>query len=659
MSALLQITDPIWITLPDGRRLAAKLWRPNHDRPAPAILEYLPYRRRDGTAPRDATTHPVFAAEGYACIRVDLAGSGDSDGLFDDEYSEQELSDGEAVIAWIAAQDWCDGNVGMIGISWGGFNGLQLAYRRPPALKAVVSVCSTVDRYADDIHYMGGCLLTDNFNWGGQMHAYMTRPPDPAIREDWRAVWLERMEKLPFSAADWLRHPHRDALWQHGSICEDWSAITAPVLSIGGQADAYVNAVPALVEGLGSPTKALLGPWDHKYPHIGRVGSADFHGEVLRWFDRWLGGIKNGVEELPALRAYRQVMGVPSPKLAPREGEWVAETCWPSPNVRPHILHLAEEGLAPAQGMGAREVATPVTMGAASAYFCPGMRIDNELADDQAGDDAQSACFDTPPLGSALDIIGRPELEIAFSVDRPTAQLCARLCEVSPQGVSRRVSYRALNLCHHAGHATPEALVPGQVYRARIPLNMCAHRFEAGNRIRLALSTSYWPVIWPSPAQAIVTLELAECRLILPQQGNGTALDPMPPGPARDYPKYTAEKLRPPASRSERVTDAEGSFVLETFDDFGAQRHAEHGMIEASEVAQRFSLRPDDPLSATHWAQWIFAFERGDWSVRIETENEMTCTAESFHLRRHTRAWEGETLVFDRQQHEEIPRGLL
>ena len=196
-----------WIELADGRKLAARLWRPETDTPVPAILEYLPYRKRDGTAPRDATTHPVFAAAGYACIRVDIAGTGDSDGVFDDEYSEQELRDGEQVIAWIARQPWCDGNVGMIGISWGGFNGLQLAFRRPPALKAVVTCCSTVDRYADDIHYMGGCLLTDNFNWGAQMLAYQSRPPDPALRDDWRERWIERIETLPFLAARWLEHP--------------------------------------------------------------------------------------------------------------------------------------------------------------------------------------------------------------------------------------------------------------------------------------------------------------------------------------------------------------------------------------------------------------------------------------------------------------------
>ena len=274
-------TVDTWIDLPDGRRLAARLWQPAADAPAPAILEYLPYRKRDGTAPRDATTHAVFAAAGYACVRVDIAGTGDSDGVFDDEYSEQELSDGEAVIAWIARQPWCDGNVGMIGISWGGFNGLQLAFRRPPALKAIVTCCSTVDRYADDIHYMGGCLLTDNFNWGAQMLAYQSRPPDPALRDDWRERWAERIETLPFLAARWLEHPVRDAYWRHGSVCEDWQAIEAAVLAIGGWADAYVNAPPALAANLAAPAKALMGPWEHKYPHIAQINVADFHGEVV------------------------------------------------------------------------------------------------------------------------------------------------------------------------------------------------------------------------------------------------------------------------------------------------------------------------------------------------------------------------------------------
>ena len=641
--------EHLWLPLPDGRRLAAKAWLPQGSGPVPAILEYLPYRKRDGTAPRDATTHPVFAEQGYACIRVDIAGTGDSDGQFDDEYSEQELSDGEAVIGWVAAQDWCDGQVGMIGISWGGFNGLQLAYRRPPALKAIVTVCSTVDRYADDIHYMGGCLLTDNFNWSGQMHAYQTRPPDPALREDWREQWLARIDTLPFMAVDWLAHPARDDFWKHGSVCEDYSAIQAATLALGGWTDAYVNAPLALAENLDAPAAALLGPWEHKYPHIAKTNPADFHGEVLNWFDRHMKGTG---EDVPAIRAYLLDWDTPSAKYRNRPGRWVT-----NPVAEPLTLYPDGSGvLGDLRGGGEATVRSPATVGAASAYFCVGMRIENELAVDQGPDDAASTCFDTAPLDADIDLLGRAEAVLSFSVDKPVAQVCLRLCDVAPEGGSARITYRAFNLCHHAGHDAPEMLEPGQRYTARVPLNTCGWRLKAGHRLRLAVSTGYWPVIWPSPEDATVTLHLAGCALALPKV---RAEDTDGPPAPRPFPTRNAESLRPPGSRTERRVEEDGTLVLETFDDFGMARDGAHGLIDGSTVVQRFSIHPDDPLSADHWARWEFTFEREGWAVRIVTENHMTATADNFRLWRKTTAYEGETVVKERELCEDVPRGYF
>ena len=198
------------------------------ENPVPAILEHLPYRKRDGTTARDALTHPYFAGHGYACVRVDMRGNGDSEGLMDDEYSEQELQDAVDVIAWLAAQPWCSGKVGMMGISWGGFNALQVAAKQPPALKAIITLCSTDDRYADDIHYKGGLLLNENMGWGATMLSYSSRPPDPALAggNKWRDMWLDRLEHEPFLPAVWLKHQRRDAYWKRGSVCEDFSAIT-------------------------------------------------------------------------------------------------------------------------------------------------------------------------------------------------------------------------------------------------------------------------------------------------------------------------------------------------------------------------------------------------------------------------------------------------
>ncbi|KIC16333.1 CocE/NonD family hydrolase [Leisingera sp. ANG-Vp] len=650
-----------WLPLPDGRRLAVRMWMPEGTGPFPAILEYLPYRKRDGTAARDETTHRVFAAEGYACVRVDVAGTGDSEGVFDDEYSEQELSDGEAVLEWIAAQPWCTGNVGMIGISWGGFNGLQLAFRQPEALKAVVTVASAVDRYEDDIHYMGGCLVGDNANWGAQMFAYLTRPADPDLRTDWREDWIARMENVPFCAADWMRHPLRDGYWKHGSVCEDWSAINVPVLAMTGWADPYVNTPTALAANLQAPAKALIGPWEHRYPHISKLEASDFHSEVLGWFDRWLKQEENGAEDLPAYRAYMQEHFNPTAQNTPRRGRWVAEAEWPSPNVSEAVWNLVPGGFAESAGEGTLTVSSPAHLGQAGGYFCPGMRIDNELAGDQAEDDALSLCFDSLPLENPLELLGRARLRLKFSVDKPVAQLAARLCDVSPEGVSQRMTFRPLNLTHRNSHETPEALVPGRTYEAEIALNECAHRLRAGHKLRLALSTSYWPMIWPAPEAAEVTLHLEGCALHLPVRNAATEIDPANPGPAQNFPVLQAKELRPPSGTSEHKVLEDGTAVLETFDDFGETRDPNHGLATGSHVAMRYAIHPDDPASARFETQWRFTSRRDGWQVAIDTESTMHCDGQNFHLTRKLRATEGadETEVLAKEWAETLPRGLL
>jgi len=284
--------ENLWIPMSDGARLAGRAWLPKSSRecPVPAILEYIPYRKRFGTAQRDAISHGYMAGHGYACVRVDLRGSGESDGLLTDEYLQQELDDGCEVIRWIAAQPWCNGHVGMMGISWGGFNALQIAARRPPALRAIVSVCSTDDLYADNMHYMGGCLLTDNLVEATTMFSVNSCPPDPALVGDrWRELWHERLAGSGLWLETWLRHQRRDDYWKHGSVCEDYGAIRCPVLVVGGWADGFRNSIFRLLEHLDAPRWGIVGPWAHCYPHYGVPGPAiGFLQECLRYWDAHL-----------------------------------------------------------------------------------------------------------------------------------------------------------------------------------------------------------------------------------------------------------------------------------------------------------------------------------------------------------------------------------
>ena len=266
--------ENIWITMPDGVRLAARIWLPAdaEDDPVPAILEYLPYRKRDGTVERDHLTHPYFAGHGYAGVRVDMRGTGDSEGICLGEYLKQEQDDALAVIEWLAAQPWCSGKVGMIGISWGGFNGLQVAARQPAALGAVISLCSTDDRYADDIHFMGGCLLTDKLHWGATAFSIANTPPDPLIVGDrWRDMWVERLEHNGLWMMDWFRHQRRDAFYAHGSVCENYEDIEVPVYMVGGWADGYTNAIFRTLDHLPGEKRAgwSVGP---QHPHFAKPG---------------------------------------------------------------------------------------------------------------------------------------------------------------------------------------------------------------------------------------------------------------------------------------------------------------------------------------------------------------------------------------------------
>lgn len=293
----------------DGITLSARVWMPEDAKttPLPAILEILPYRKRDGTNARDATTHAKFSQHGYVCLRVDLRGCGESEGLFEDEYSEQELSDIEDVIGWISQQPWCSGAVGIMGISWGGFNGLQTAARRPPALKAVISLCSSVDRFADDIHYKGGCQLMENIGWAATATSWFSMPPDPLlVGDDWRDIWLERLENTPPLINKWQQHSSKDSYWKHGSVSEDFSQIEAAVLVIGGWHDGYRNTAAKLLKGgTSGPVKAIMGPWNHKYPHLATPEPRmDFVSEALRWWDRWLKDAPNSVDDDPDYRVY-------------------------------------------------------------------------------------------------------------------------------------------------------------------------------------------------------------------------------------------------------------------------------------------------------------------------------------------------------------------
>jgi putative CocE/NonD family hydrolase len=654
--------DPVWIPLSDGCRLAATLWLPDSDEPVPGILEYLPYRRRDGTALRDAGLHPALADAGYACLRVDMRGTGDSDGALADEYLPQEQADAIEVIAWIAVQPWCSGTVGMMGISWGGFNALQVAAHRPPALKAIITLCSTDDRYTDDTHYMGGCLLTGNLTWGSVMLSTSAFPPDPAIvGERWREMWLDRLANQPLLAAIWTEHQRRDAYWRQGSVCEDFSTIQCAVLAIGGWADAYTNAVGRLLAGLKTPRRGLIGPWSHAYPHIAQPGPAiDFLGEAALWWDHWLKGRDNGAMTGPVLRAWIQDSTPPAARQAEVPGRWIAEPVWPPAESRDKLWYLAAGGLVPSAGseQSLGLVCSPQDVGLASGAWC-GYGL-SDGPSDQRIDDGRSIVFATPPLDAPLPVLGTPTATLDIVAHQSIGTLAVRLLDIAPGGASTRVSYGLLALSHQASDAEPSPLTPGERTSVTIRLNDIGWRFLAGHRIAIAMSTAYWPTAWPGPDP--LTVELFS---------GGTLALPIRPDRAEDFapspfaapPRVVTlpnESRRPPdRGRGVHLDLTNGTTTLVAQKDRGAFHLTGIDLEVDARGVEHFSIAADDPLSARVETEWACAMRRGEWVVSSEAKVTMTADRSTFHIAATLVVREGASIVSDRTWSVCIPRDQI
>jgi len=659
--ASFEILENEWIPLADGRKLSARIWLPKGatKKPLPAILEYLPYRKRDGTAQRDDSTYPHFAAAGYVGVRVDISGTGESDGDYDDEYSPRELADGCEVIEWIAQQPWCDGNLGMMGISWGGFNSLQIAALKPAALKAVIAIGTTVDRYNDDIHYKNGCLLYSNFSWSSTMLCYASRPPDPELVGDsWRETWLHRLNTQPFPLANWLAHQRKDDYWKHGSISEDYAAVEIPALVISGWADGYINAPPAVAENLAN-AKAINGPWIHKYPHIALPKPRmDFINEAINWWDKWLKGSDNGVEKLPAYRAYIMEDAKPLLHHEVEPGRWVSEPELPSPDARARNYYLApNRQLLDIPGRTRdKPLASPQDCGASCGDFFT-IKPDGEMPADQRRDDSASLVFDSGKLHQPIEILGRPRLRLKLSIDKPLGNIAVRLNDIHPNGDVSRVSWGVINLAHRDGNENPQPMTPGQSESIEIELNECGYRFMRGHKMRVAISTSYWPMIMPPPEIVTATVRLGPDSVItLPVRAGVDVYElaqPQDENPLVEYQQNSKELRRRWVERNFQT----GESHYRVIDDTGEIEVPGHGMRSRHRHDERWTIAADDPLSYRALSRYICWMNRGDWSIRTEAESEMRCDADNFYIKATVRAYEGEELVNERNWDEmTIPR---
>jgi len=637
-----------WLPMPDGVRLSARLWLPEIS-PAPAIIEYIPYRKRDMVRARDERNHPWFAARGYACIRVDMRGSGDSEGCMPDMYCDAELDDALEVLSWIAKQEWSNGAIGMMGTSWGGTSALQAAASGSGLLKAIIAVCATNNRYDDDIHHMGGCLLTDSIEWGATLPAILALPPtaefDPT---GWRTNWLERLERLEFPLFSWIEHETRDAYWRHGSVNETPGNFDCPVLAIGGWSDRYSNTVMNLLTDNPDNCWGIVGPWGHHYPDQGTPGPAiGFQQEALRWWDHWLRASDNGVDQDPRLRVWCNEYQRPADFSGMRHGRWLTVPDWPvSQECSEYDLTVRDLNASADYIHIPNNLLVGTSAGDTGYFGRPG-----GLPTDQSEDDSRSLVFETEALTDNCILLGKASVKLELKIEGAPTQIVVRLNDVAADGKIARVAYQIVNLkLDKTGQPCNQTL-----QELEITFPNAAYQFATGHRLRIALSTSYWPMIWPAAMPANMAIDSSRAILKIPQPSTRT-LNEENPGFAASH----ALVDRNPALIADRIKREisldDDTLVYRWRQPLAMARHASVNLEIGAETRAEHSININDPLSAYSYLEHRLVTLNGEQKIETRGTARVRADGDIYQVEGSLRVFENDTEFFSRDWSRDIER---
>ncbi len=508
---------PVMVAMPDGVKLALDLYLPEGaDAGArfPVLFEYYPYRKtsfRD----RNFPLYSYFVKRGYVVAVADVRGTGNSEGMqVPLAYSDQEHQDGDALIDWLSKQPWSNHKVGMFGISYSGFNAIQMAMRQPPALKTILAVDATESLYQEDVYFIDGIMHLDSYEM--LMDVDNARPGAPDYKID-DVYFKQRFDRPPFTIA--YKKQQRDgAFWDRASLLGRYDKITVPSFHIGGWYDGYRNSIPRMLQNLKAPVKAIIGPWIHSFPHDAYPEPAiEWRHEAVRWFDYWLKGIDTGIMQEPKLAVYVRNWHPPGPYMPSAPGQWRYEDGWPIARTQPTVFYpKADHQLAQTPGQTARHSLhnTPTAgMEAGGPVMWWG-----DVAHDQRPTDAFSLTYDSAPFSANTEILGRPQAVLKMAADAPRANWFVRLSDIAPDGRVTLITGAGANGTHRISARQPQDIVPGQPFELTIDLHNTSWVFEPGHRMRLSISNAQWPMFWPTPHPLTTDLFLGEhgSRIILP-----------------------------------------------------------------------------------------------------------------------------------------------
>ena len=636
-----KLVKNVMIPMRDGVRLAADLIMPDSDGRFPGVIQYHPYRKDDVSIGNNGAHH-FFAERGYVGIRLDVRGTGSSEGQTNDEYSSQEMKDGFDAINWLAKQGWCTGKLGMFGYSYSGTSSITAAMQSPEPLKAIAAAYFADDRYAVDTHYAGGSLMPiiDCGLYGPFMTCFNAMPTYPEYSGDkWLEVWRNRLEKSSPWPLVWLEHSRDSDYWREASVKYHYDRVKAPTFLIDGWRDGYPGASIRVFENLRCPKRLLIGPWMHVGPDQGIPGpNIHINHELLRWWDYWLKGIDSGVMDEPPISFFVQRYDRPSANRDRTTGSWRFEKEWPIKRTREISLFFGDDGeLSETQRKGKRThdaLDYRPEVGLAGGIFST--VSPNVLPTDQRPDEALSLSYTTEVLEKDLEVTGFPRAVLHVSSTATVASFVVRLSDVAPDGMSALVSKGVLNATRRKSLERPEALVPGKVYELEIPLEATSWVFEKGHRIRVALSNSDWPNMWPTPEPATNRFfrgEGAASRVTLPVVSKSSSKGPEPsylPPP----PLFQMASITPGADGYKIVRDLYKKFILIEAKpgrplNIGLKDIGADIMIRGEGEA---GLSTEDPASAFVKGRHTVKMVRKDCVIDVTGTNHLLSTEDDFHL---------------------------
>jgi putative CocE/NonD family hydrolase len=540
-----------------------------------------------------------------------------------------------------------------------------MAARHPEQLRGVVAIHASDDRYADDVHYIGGCVSAmDMSQWATSMLAYLNQPPDPeVVGAGWRDAWLERCREAKPFIEPWLGHQRRDTYWQQGSACEDYGAIRCPVFAVGGWSDGYRDMVFRIVEHVRSPARGLIGPWGHTSPEAGAPGPAiGFLQECLRFFAASLDGVENGFFDQPRLISYMQEPVGPAGSYKERAGRWIADPAWPSPAVDSWRLTLGAHALAEAGAEESDSLTRSLrglqATGVDGGVWC-GDGSPADFALDQRPDDGASLCWEGPPLSERVELLGKGEAQLELSVDRPWALVAVRVCDVAPDGTSTLIARGLLNLSRREGHDLSVPMPVNQPVVVRVPLQSTAYAIPAGHRVRLAVSNTYWPMAWPSPEPTTLTVTCGPGSVLSLPRRRASALDAqLRPfeAPETGTPLASATTMLRDGGRRSRRNLSSGEVEVE-FDWHGSRTRIVATDTEMGEDnIATYRIVEGDPLSAAVFCQVEVSLSRPGWNTVTRATSSMTSQIDQFLVTSTLDAFEDGVRIHSRTWTHQFPR---